>query len=240
MSFWDTIKKIGTAATNFIPVVGPMVSQGLGALLGGGGSGGAKDLSPEEIAAVIQQAKDSQKARDLTDSAVDRSRAGQEFAEEEYGKGEAQREGYRTGAMDFSSKQNPFAMNPATGERSGGRGMMPGGFDPNAKFMASMGMMPGPTPGFAPSTGYGGTGGYTPPNPTTPGPGGVFGGLFDMFGGVSEGGPMSQVMSGAEGGAGGMGSMVNRVMQRFGGQERGSGTDFITPSRRGSSIKRAM
>ncbi len=47
-------------------------------------------------------------------------------------------------------------------------------------------------------------------------------------------------MGGGGGGGGSMGTMANEVMRRFGGQERGSGTDFITPSRRSSSIKRAV
>ena len=164
---------------------------------------------------------------------MDRSRGATDFAMGEWDKGEPQREGYRTGAMDFSSASNPFAKNPATGAAPAGgqAASMPGGFDPNAKYMESLGLMPGPSPGFAPSTGYGGSGGYTPPNPTTGPMGGIFGGLFDNFGGVNEGGPM---------GDGGMGTLANKVLQRFGGQERGSGTDFITPSRRSSSIKRAV
>jgi hypothetical protein len=241
MGLFDWVKKIIPAAVSFIPGIGQIAGPALGALMGGG----AQDLSPQEIEALIQAQKDSARARELTESAVDRSRGGYDLAMEEWGKDEPMREGYRTGAMNFASRQNPFAVNPATGAApEGGVGATMasalGGFDPNAKFNASMGLMRAPQPGFAPSTGYGGTGGYTPLNPTTvPGPRGIFGGLMDNFGGVSEGGPMSQP-EGMAGGDSMMGSLMSRVMQRFGGQERGSATDFITPSRRGSSIKRAV
>ncbi len=201
-------------------------------------------MSPEQLAATLQAARDSAKSRKLTDESVDRSRGATEFAMGEWDKGEGQREGYRTGAMNFGSRQNPFAINAATGmgfgPPGGGGGDVSraaagaeGYFDPNAKFMASMGMQPGPQTGFAPSNGMGGTGGYTPPNPTTQPGGGVFGSVQDAFG-------MLPGMGGGGGGGGSMGTMANEVMRRFGSQERGSGTDFITPSRRSSSIKRAV
>jgi hypothetical protein len=233
MGLFDWVKKIIPAAVSFIPGIGQIAGPALGALMGGGGGGGAGDLSPEQIAAIVQASKDQARARELTEGAIDRSRGATDLAMGEWEKDEPMREGFRRGAMDFSSAQNPFAKNPATGAPAGG-GAFPAGFDPNARYMESLGMRPGPSPGFAPSTGYGGTGGYTPLNPTSNVPGGIYAGLFDNFGGVSEGGPLG----GGDGGF--MGSMMNRVMQRFGSQERGSGTDFITPSRRGSSIKRAV
>ncbi len=178
MGVFDFIKKIIPSVVSLIPGVGPIAGQVLGAVMGGGGGGGGKDMSPEQLAATLQAARDSAKSRKLTDESVDRSRGATEFAMGEWDKGEGQREGYRTGAMNFGSRQNPFAINAATGmgfgPPGGGGGDVSraaagaeGYFDPNAKFMASMGMQPGPQTGFAPSNGMGGTGGYTPPNPTT-------------------------------------------------------------------------
>jgi hypothetical protein len=83
-------------------------------------------------------------------------------------------------------------------------------------------------PGYAPSTGLGGTGGYTPPPPS-------LGGAAEMQLGM----PPSET--------GSIGARAATLLaggpdfqQRFGTQERGSSTDFLTPSRRASAVKRSV
>ena len=83
-------------------------------------------------------------------------------------------------------------------------------------------------PGFTPSTGLGGTGGFTPPSPT-------IGGSAEIAAGLPQsetGSIASRVASKLGGGA--------DFQRRFGTQERGSSTDFLTPSRRASGIKRSV
>jgi hypothetical protein len=243
-------KKALPAAASFIPGIGPIAGGALGAIMNSIGGGDAAKGGLEgfgtasTLQALLQQGKDSKRARELIEQAVGQSNEAADIAREEFRLDAPMRQGFRQGALNFADPTNPFAR--SQGQALGNPFL--GGFDPNSKFNESLGISPAPTPGFFPSSGLGGSGGFPQPSPGVQGQGGgIFGSIM---------GPLQQLLQGggqtpgfnpnaASPGfvprtAGPMGSLANRIEQRFGSQERGSGTDFITPSRRASSIKRAI
>jgi hypothetical protein len=242
MGFFDVIKNIGKAAVGFIPGIGPIASAGLNALdsaLTGTGPEGALSIQDQ-----INLQRDQAKARELAGEARKKSDRAVQVQEDLYAADAPLREGYRAGAMNFFDPTNPFAR--SSGQLVGGGPSL--GFDPNSKFMQSIGLSPAPSPGFAPSSGLGGSGGVPEVSPDATGrpAGGVFGGLLERL--TSQlGQPMGTPGFNPNAASPGFvpntaqpGSFANLLESRFGGQERGSGTDFITPSRRASGVKRAV